>query len=247
MREELPSYWTLIRQTPEALAAKVAESPDQAALWVEAAAHSGSPSAIVNFGQMLLDGHGVPRDPVRALRWFKIAADADDTEAINMVGRCYENGWGTARDAASAATYFERAARAGNNWAQYNLGMLLVAGDGIARDVRRALSLFVASARQGNAKAMNMLGRFCEEGWHGRMKLAAARRWYARAANGGCFRGQFHLARFLTADGNVDEAEVWLRKSLSQAPDEFRNEAVGLLSRHDNAAIKGVADEFRRR
>lgn len=247
MREELPSYWTLIRQTPEALAAKVAESPDQAALWVEAAAHSGSPSAIVNFGQMLLDGYGVPRDPERALRWFKIAADADDTEAINMVGRCYENGWGTSRDAASAASYFERAARAGSDWAQYNLAMLLVAGDGLPRDMRRALSLFVASARQKNAKAMNMLGRFCEEGWHGRVKLAAARRWYARAANGGCFRGQFHLARFLTADGNVDEAVVWLRKSLSQAPAEFRDDAIAMLSRHVDPKINGVAEEFRPR
>ncbi|BAT61426.1 beta-lactamase HcpA precursor [Variibacter gotjawalensis] len=247
MREELPSYWTLIRQTPEALAAKVAESPDQAALWVEAAAHSGSPSAIVNFGQMLLDGHGVPRDPERALRWFKIAAEADDTEAINMVGRCYENGWGTARDASMAVTYFERAAHAGSDWAQYNLGMLLVAGDGVPRDMRRALSLFVASARHGNAKAMNMLGRFCEEGWLGRVKLAAARRWYARAANGRCFRGQFHLARFLAADGKFDEAVDWLRKSLSQAPAEFRDDAIAILSRHDSAAIKSVAEEFRRR
>ena len=52
---------------------------------------------------MLLDGHGMARDPEAALGWFKRAAQADHLMSINMVGRCYENGWGVARDETVAA------------------------------------------------------------------------------------------------------------------------------------------------
>src|SRR4029078_1877544 len=118
-------------------------------------------------------------------------------EAINMVGRCYERGWGVPIDAATAVRYYRRAADQGYDWSQYNLGCQYLHGSGVPVDRVEALALFVRAARGGNEKAMNKLGRFREEGWHGRVKLSSARRWYQRAAMRGCFRGQFHFARFL--------------------------------------------------
>lgn len=243
MRANSPSYWTLIRLTPEELRANVAASPADAARWVEAAAHNGSIAAILNWGQMLLDGHGVARDPQAALRWFKIAADTGDADGINMVGRCHENGWGVPVDKLEAARCFNLAAQLRHVFARFNLGMLLLAGDGerLPRDIAAALSLFVGAARQGNAKAMNMLGRFREEGWQVRAKPAAAMRWYARAASRGCFRGQFHLARFLAARGDVAEAAGWLRHSLAAAPADFCREVATMIASHPAPEIAELA------
>ena len=88
-------------------------TPEEAARWVEAAALNGSKPAIVNWGQMLLEGRGVARDPEAAFRWFSIAAGTGHADGINMVGRCYELGWGVAPDAAKAAHRYRVAADAG--------------------------------------------------------------------------------------------------------------------------------------
>jgi uncharacterized protein len=241
MRADAPTYEALRQETPESLQAKLAASPEEAARWVEAAAHSGSKPAIVNWAQMLLDGHGTRRDPEAAFRWFRIAADTGYPDGINMVGRCHELGWGTPVDLEEAARCYNLAAALGHHWAKFNLGVMLVAGSGVKRDLATALSLFVASARAGNHKAMNMIGRYCEEGWHGRSKPAAAMRWYARAAFRGCFRGQFHLARFYASAGRIEEAEAWLLRSIDGAPADFCGEIAPLLERHPHRAIQALA------
>lgn len=241
MRADAPTYDALKQETTESLQVKLAASPEEAARWVEAAAHSGSKPAIVNWGQMLLDGHGTPRDPEAAFRWFRIAADTGWPDGINMVGRCHELGWGTAVDPEEAARCYNLAAALNHHWAKFNLGIMLVAGHGVQRDLATALSLFVASARAGNHKAMNMIGRYCEEGWRGSRKPAAAMRWYARAAFRGCFRGQFHLARFYASAGRIDEAESWLLRSIDGAPADFCEEIAPLLARHPHPAIQAMS------
>lgn len=241
MRADAPKYEALKQETPESLQDKLAASPEEAARWVAAAAHHGSKPAIVNWGQMLLDGHGTPRDPEAAFRWFRIAADTGYPDGINMVGRCHELGWGTPIDLEEAARCYNLAAALGHHWARFNLGVMLVAGRGVKRDLATALSLFVASARAGNHKAMNMIGRYCEEGWHGKSKPAAAMRWYARAAFRGCFRGQFHLARFYASAGRIAEAETWLLRSIDGAPADFCAEIAPLLERHPHPAIQALA------
>jgi TPR repeat protein len=232
------TYWMLLQETSETLEQKLHAPSEEAARWVEAAAHNGSKPAIVNWGQMLLDGRGVGRDAEAAFRWFRIAADAGYPDGINMVGRCYELGWGVEPDVAKAARYYRAAAETGHHWARFNLGSLLLKSDGIERDVQGALSLLVQSARQGNAKAMNMIGRFREEGWHGRVKLSAAMRWYARAANRGCFRGQFHLARFLFAQGSTVQATQRLTESLNAAPPDFCRDAAAMLEGHADEDLR---------
>lgn len=226
----------------DALQARLAASPQEAARWVEAAALNGSKPAILNWAQMLLDGHGVARDPEAAFRWFRIAAQAGDVDGVNMVGRCHERGWGVPQDLEEAGRCYNFAAGLGHHWATFNLAMMLFEGKAIARDPQRALTLFVRAARAGNPKAMNMLGRYCEEGWHGRVNFRGAMRWYARAALRGCFRGQFHLARFYASQGDFAEAAGWLEHSFMVAPADFRREAAELFDRHDDPAVRSFAN-----
>ena len=100
--------------TPEELARLREQGPaEDYAAWIRAAAELGLIEAQTIYGQMLLDGTGVERDPEQGLTWFKRAAHADHPMAINMVGRCYENGWGVPRDDTVAAYWFRLAADKG--------------------------------------------------------------------------------------------------------------------------------------
>ncbi|RZM06598.1 MAG: sel1 repeat family protein, partial [Sphingomonas sp.] len=56
--------------TPDAIAAHLSGPPAVRADFVRAAAEAGVAEAQAVYGQMLLDGAGVPADPRAALGWF---------------------------------------------------------------------------------------------------------------------------------------------------------------------------------
>lgn len=215
-------------------------SPVYLAQWAQSDACDGSSAAQLILGHLLLNGHGVAVDHAAAYRAFLDAARDESADAMNMVGRCHERGWGVAVDFSEAAKWYRRAADRSHTWAQFNLGSLFLLGQGMAADPQGALPLFLRSARGGNAKAMNMLGRYREEGWVGRIRLGSARRWYWRAAVRGCYRGQFHFGRFLSDEGKVAKATSWFQASLENAPHEFTGEIAPFLARHVDPRIRSV-------
>jgi TPR repeat protein len=201
--------------------AHLAGPPHEVARWLQAGARYGLVESQTALGQILLDGRGTARDRCAAARWFEIAAAAGYVPAINMLGRCHELGWGMPRDLARAADCYRQAAEAGLEWGQYNYANLLLRGRGVARDRKQALMLYRLAADQGHAKSMNMVGRFVEEGWEGPADSRAAFGWYRRSAEAGDFRGQYNFASHLALAGDVDQAEVWLRRAMESATSEF--------------------------
>jgi uncharacterized protein len=233
-----------IQETDEGYRSRLAHDPKAAAAFMRAEALKGTVKAQIGWGHMLLDGYGVAKDAEAALRWFKIAARSGDADAHNMVGRCFERGWGTAMDPEEAVRWFRPAAEKEHAWAQYNLGKLLARGHAGNRDPRVALALLVRAARRGVPKAMNMLGRVREEGVVGPPKPRAAARWYRMAAQGGCFRGQFHHGRFLAEAGLIEDAERFIRLSLSHAPADFRADALARLHTHPVNKLRQIGIEM---
>ncbi len=214
---------------------------------MQQAAVDGDVAAQLGWAHMLLEGHGTARDPEAAFRWFQLAARSGSAEAINMVGRCYELGWGTARNARMAAQCFRAASELGHAWASFNLAMMMLAGDGVEGERSEALTLLVRSARRGNAKAMNYIGEACEEGWLRSPKVLAARRWYLRAARRGCFRGAFNTARHLMAEGDLEGATRWLRRSIEWAPGSFCAELSTYLAGHAEPRLREISALARER
>lgn len=233
-----------IKEPLEQFYARIAEDPERGANWVRREALGGLAEAQVGFGHMLLDGYGVSRDAEAAARWFRLAALQGNVDGCNMLGRCYERGWGLTVDPREAAHWYELAAAKGHDWAQFNLASLMLQTQGVQADLARALSLLVASARAGNPKAKNMLGRWREQGWDGRAKQRSAALWFRWAAEGGCYRGQFHHARFLLRDEKVNEALRWLRSSLRQAPPDFARDAGDILVRHESERVRRIGEKF---
>ncbi len=230
MRERWISYSELKRMGPDLLRARISEGPEAAARWVEAGALNGLVTAQIAFGQMLVDGHGTPRDSAAGLRWFSAAAGAGSAEGINMVGRCHELGWGVPIDPCEAAYHYRRAAEKGHAWAQFNLATLLLEGRGVARDRTEALRWYVRAARGGNAKALTLIGRYLEQGWERPARPASALRWYRRGAEGGDYRGQFDYARLLLErTGDLAAALPWFAQAVENGVPAFcRNVGAGL-------------------
>ena len=228
-------------ETPPQYEARLVADPAFLAARLQQAAVAGDVKAQLGLAHMLLEGHGAERDPEAAFRWFQLAARSGHPDAINMVGRCHELGWGTALNTRMAAQCYRAAGDMGHAWANFNLAMIMLADNAADGERGESLALLVRSARRGNAKAMNVIGEACEEGWRGRPKLAAARRWYRRAAERHCFRGAFNTARHLMADGDVDGAAHWLRRSVDAAPGNFCAELGAYLESHPDARLREIA------
>ncbi|GEO12437.1 hypothetical protein MAE02_01330 [Microvirga aerophila] len=217
--------------TPQEWASILSGDPREAACWVHAAARHGFKTAQVTWGQMLLDGRSVGRDPTAAYRWFRRAAEIGSIDGINMVGRCHELGWGVTVNHAEAMRWYEKAAAKSSDWGQYNLASMLLYGEGIERDRAQALQWYMRAAGQGHAKAMGMVGRFHEEGWEVPPDLALAAQWYRKAAEGDDFWSQYHLARLL-ADSRPGEALDWLGRAIEGGTDNFLRSAGPDLLNH---------------
>lgn len=234
------SLKALAAASPEQLAAMLAGPPDVAAAWVAAAAEHGIVEAQAVYGQYLLDGRGVARDPAAALGWFKHAARADHPMAMNMLGRCYEFGWGTAACASVAAYWYRHAARAGLDWGMYNYATALTLGNGVEQDRADALGWFEQAAALGHAKSLNLIGGFYEDGWAVDADLDAAFDHYRRAALAGDFRGQFNYARLLGARGRTDEALGWLARVPQTATPAFIAKMRAYLAESPIVAFRAV-------
>jgi len=216
----------------ETIAARLSGSPEERAALIREGAEAGVAEAQAVYGQMLLDGG----EAAAGFGWFNKAAAQGHLMALNMVGRCYDLGWGTAVNKRRAGECFRIAAEAGLDWAMYNYGTALALGEGVTEDKAAALGWFEKAAALGNAKAVNHVGSFNEDGWVVPRDMAKAAECYARAAQGGDFRGAFNHARMLLADGRVAEARIWLRESAETATPAFIEKAEAWL--HANGFVE---------
>ncbi|WP_159992695.1 tetratricopeptide repeat protein [Roseomonas sp. 18066] len=219
------------------LAAAFAGPPDEAARWIAAAARAGMVEAQILYGQILLEGRGVPADPAAAFAWFKTAATTGAVKAETMLGRCHELGWGTPIDLPKALAIYAAGAQRGYDWAQYNLASLL------ARDGQRAEAFrwFRASAEQGHAKSMTVLGRYLEEGWETPRDPAGAHALYARAAALGDFRAQFNMG---TLAATPEAALDWFTQAAATGSPGFLGQMAEALSKRPEPALQALSRQI---
>ncbi|MCX8475168.1 MAG: tetratricopeptide repeat protein [Sphingomonas sp.] len=215
MREALDSI------SPQEIVARLSGSPEERAALIREGAEAGVAETQAVYGQMLLDGG----DPHAGFAWFNKAAAQGHLMALNMVGRCYDLGQGTPVNKARAAECFRIAAERGLDWGMYNYATALALGDGVAEDKAAALGWFEKAAAMGNAKAVNYVGSFHEDGWVVARDMTKAAICYARAAEGGDFRGQFNHARMLAERGDLAAARGWLARCGETATPAFTEKA----------------------
>jgi hypothetical protein len=215
-----PTLWDLHHHTEADWQRILDSGPEQAASWIRFAAERGFRAAQLVLGQMHLDGHGVPRDPVAAYGWFERAAAIGSLDARNMLGRCHELGWGVPASHAEALNHYRRAATRGHTWGLYNLGCLLLYGD-VRRNHKEAFRCFSAALEHANgeasSKALGMLARCHDEGWGTPVDRVAALRCYqAASASGDCWAA-LNLGLIYLEIDRVGEAQAAFEAALARA------------------------------
>jgi TPR repeat protein len=123
-----------------------------------------------------------------------IAAPAFGAQPLEEALSAYSRGEYT-----RAMQLFLPLAREGNAQAQYHLGNLYALGDGPAEEPdpdRMAARWYFESAQQGNADAQYALGLLFLSGKGVVRSDDEARKWFARAANGGHADAQRFLSDF---------------------------------------------------
>ncbi len=218
--------------------------PEGAARALEQAAQGGMALAQLYYGQFLVDGCGVSADPRAALHWFHKAAQAGLPMAMNMVGRCFDQGFGVEEDPAQAVPWFRAAAEQGLDWGLYNLATMLTLGRGVAEDKAQALELFRQASAQSHAKSTNMVGIFHEDGWVVPQNLRLAAYHFARAAEGGDFRGAFNHARMLIAAGQMAEALPWLESARAGGHARFAEQMTAWLAARKEESLRALARQW---
>jgi TPR repeat protein len=221
------------------------EPQDNSLDLVRAAAERGVHQAQLMYGQMLLDGTLVDRNPHAALLQFERAAHSGNVMAMNMVGRCFDQGWGVAASKRLAEKWFRKAAEQGLDWGMYNLATLLALGEGgVEQDKTSAYFWFRKAEELGHVKSINILGGFYEDGWIVAQNRATAREHYRRAAIAGDFRGQFNYARFLLQEGDLIGALHWLREVPTTATPAFIARMKSFLAALPQPQIRAQIADF---
>ncbi|MCS3807561.1 tetratricopeptide repeat protein [Xanthomonas sp. 4461] len=232
---------------PALLMALLQTQPDQAIALLRKAAAGHDVNAQLLLAQLYAEGRGVPADPAMAMLWYEVAANAGHPEAMNQLGRCHELGFGTACNIVLAALWYRRAAEHGLDWGMYNLAHLYGSGRGVAQDHAQALALYRTAAERGHAKSMNFVARYLDQGLACDADPLAARNWYRRAAEAGDFRGQASYATLLADDGDIDQAEHWMRSAIAGGHAGFLQQLTPLLTGATQPRLRALLSDVARR
>ncbi len=116
-------------------------------------ATAGDTGAAALIGGILVDGRGVPADPVEGRKFLEIAIRDGWVDALFNLGKVYDKGLGVPRDPEAAAKWFTLAADQRDPQAQLNLGIYEWNGENAKRDPRKACDWWRMAAGNGNTRA----------------------------------------------------------------------------------------------
>jgi TPR repeat protein len=168
----------------------------EAAHWYRRAAEAGDVAAARALASLYLTGAGTPKNSEEAARWLGRAAEAGDAAARTDLANLVARGGGKPEDRDQVLRWFADDAIAGDLVASFNVAMCFAKGIGLGRDDQKAAD-WVHRAAEGLPEAQYVYGRMLAEGRGVMADLAAARTWFARAADAGFSDGEVALAEML--------------------------------------------------
>lgn len=142
------------------------------------------------------NGIGVERSQSKAISWYQKGAEYGDADCVCNLAHCYYKGIGIEKDVDKARELFLSVSEH-NALIQKNLGVIYYKGTKQnAPDEEQAIHWFSVAAENGNVDSMIYLGNI----YKGKKEIAAALKWYRRAAfldkNKAAYIYAFHLYKY---------------------------------------------------
>ncbi len=120
-----------------------AEQYDEAAALYRSLVARGYFAALTNYGWMLHNGHGLPKDQREAVRIYLLAAQQGDNFGMFNAAMAYDSGEGLRRDPAQAAQWIYAALRLGH---AYSIEQMSGSAGGWTREFRTELQKLLRRA-----------------------------------------------------------------------------------------------------
>lgn len=177
---DVPRFWAEL-----ARAYRAGGRYEDAIVWQQRAADAGYQAAVVNLGQMYLDGQAVDQDYARAYQLFSDAVATGEPAAYTALGWVYRAGVGVEQDYREAMYWYTQGADIGNDWAMTNIAELHQTGKGFPRDPQKAVEWYTRAAKSGELTAQTRLARMFQTGDGIPADFDQARFWYESAAGRG--------------------------------------------------------------
>lgn len=175
-----------------------------AAKWFQRSAEQGSHWAQANMGECYMKGEGVPKDLLEALKWYLIAERRDNPDSKRYIPQLRE---------ALSSDQIAEAKRRADAWLTEFPKRYATSAE------RRRVESLQTAAEQGNVAAMVHLGTMYGGGYGVPLDLAAARRWYLRAAETKDPTGMTTAGCFELEHGAKGERLLQAIRWLSEAAD----------------------------
>eukprot|EP00891_Asterochloris_glomerata_P006375 jgi/Astpho2/6375/fgenesh1_pg.00091_%23_38_t len=226
-------------QSGELAGARMPQSLSKAAGYFGRAASAGHLASQTSLGFLYERGLGVAQDFLTAAKWYHAAAEGGDARAQNSLAVMLAQGFPpeVPADSLGAVMWFQRSSAQGNAAAMSNLATAVEEGHGAPRNPAAALSLWQAAADLGHVPAHLHLG--CCSLERGDFVQAAAH--LRRAADGGEAEAELHLGRMFWQGLGHSQDLAAAERHFSAALQGGLQEAAGLLSAVQDAALHKAA------
>ena len=129
------------------------QSTEEAARWLERAAHAGFAPAQFRFAGLNEKGDGVKKDVQTARTLYLAAAGKGHAKAMHNLAVLHAEGVDGKPDYKAAAQWFQKASNYGVTDSQYNLAILYARGIGIAANLAESYRWFALAAAGGDSEA----------------------------------------------------------------------------------------------
>lgn len=113
------------------------------------ASDKGNPVAMMQLGELKLQGDQVPKDVPAGIALLQKAAQAGQGPAAFRLGKTYDDGLEVPQDRERAFAYYRAAAAAGVGEAFFNLGASYASGRGVKRDYAEGLAWLILAKQHG--------------------------------------------------------------------------------------------------
>jgi uncharacterized protein len=221
----------------------------------------GNSSAMIEFGERMLQGKGIAVDTVQGIALLQKAANAGNTQAWYELGVVYANNIGVKTNMPKAMACFRKGAELKNADCQTSLGLFYQAGEkilgGVKADPAEARKWYTLAAEQGHQEAMLHLGQLLVFGQGGDANPVEGADWFRKGAELGNPESQWSLGQcYLQGKGlAMDSVQAYglfaaaadgaenpqMKKGMTE-----RTEALGKnLSEKQLSAGKQVAAEWK--